>query len=97
MSSLISSHLMNGIMDCIKIKCLCSLSKVKLTGCSTVLSLYTHLQILLRAVCYNLTKQLCELCSVLCLFVSSLLPIKTDLRITLAMSNTSHCQIHTNL
>ncbi len=97
MSSLVSCHLVNCIMDCIKTSGLCSLSEICLTSSSAVLSLNSHLEVLLCAVCDNLTEELCELSSVLSLFVSCLLPVKTDLRITFSVGNSCHSEVHTNL
>ena len=57
MSCLITSHLMNCIMDCIKVSSLSSLSKVCLTCCCTMFSFYSHLKILLSTVCYNFTQK----------------------------------------
>ena len=39
MSCLIAGHLMNGIMDCIKVSCLCTFCKIKLTGGSAIFSI----------------------------------------------------------
>ena len=57
MTSLISCHLMNGIMDCIQICFFCTFCQIYFTSSSAVLSLYTHFQILLCAVCYNFAQQ----------------------------------------
>ena len=46
---------------------------------------------------YDLAEQLSKLCSVLSLFVSCLLPVQTNLRISFTMSYTSHAKIHSNL
>ena len=81
MSSLVSCHLMNGVMDRVKTSDLCSLSEICLTSSSAVLSLNSHLEVLLCAVCNNFAEELCKFSSVLSLFVSCLLPVKTDLRI----------------
>src|SRR5699024_3958396 len=66
------------------------------TGCSTVLSLYTHLQVFLCAVCNNLTEQLGKFSSVLSFFVSSFLPVQSDFRVSFSVGNSCHCKIHTN-
>src|SRR5699024_10321478 len=96
-TSLVSCHLVNCVMDRIKICGLCTFCKIKFSGCSAVLSVYTHLKVLLCAVCDNLAQKLCKFSSMLCLFPGSLLPVKADLRITLSVSNSGHCQVHTNL
>ena len=46
---------MNGIMDCIQVQSLGSLSQIKLTCGSTVLGIYSHLQILFGGIGYDLT------------------------------------------
>ena len=46
-AGLILSHLMNGVMNCVQVQGLCSLSQVELAGGSAVLSGNSHLQILL--------------------------------------------------
>ena len=46
-AGLILSHLMNGVMDCVQVQGLRSLSQVKLAGGSAVLSGNSHLQVLL--------------------------------------------------
>jgi len=66
---------MNGVMDRIQVSGFRTLCEVKLTGCSAVLSLYAHLKVLLRAVRNNLAEELSELCGMLRLFVSGLLPV----------------------
>ena len=45
---LISCHLMNCVMDCIQVSSFCTFCKVELTSCSAVLSVYTHLKVLLK-------------------------------------------------
>ena len=97
MSSLVTSHLMNGVMDCIQVSSFRTFCKVKFAFGCAVLSFYTHLQVLLGGIGYNLTQKLCKLSSVLSLFVSCLLPVQTDLRIALSVSDTCHRQVHTNL
>ena len=62
--------------------------------CSPVLSFYTHLKVLLCAVCYNFAKKFCEFSSVFCFFVSSFFPVKSDFRIAFSVSYSCHCKIH---
>ena len=81
MAGFVAGHFVNGVVDGIEICGLCTLCKVELTGGCTVFGFNAHLEVLLRAVRYNFAEQLCELCSVLCFFVSSLLPVKADFRI----------------
>ena len=88
---------MYGVVDSVEVQSLSALCQIKLAGGCAVLSVYTHLQVLLGGVGYNLAEQLCELSSVLCFLECSLLPVQADFRIALAVGNASHCQIHTNL
>ena len=88
---------MNGIMDCIEVGSLSSLCKISLASSRAVLCIDSHLQVLLRAVRYHFAEKFCKLCSVLSLFVSGLLIVHSDLRVSLAVCNTCHCKIHTNL
>ena len=67
------------------------------TGAVAVLCLYTHLQIFLGAVGYDFAEKLCEFCCVLCFFVSCFFIVQTYFRISLSVSNSCHCKIHTNL
>ena len=88
---------MYGVMDRIQVGGLRSLGQVKLTCGGAVLSGYAHLQVLLGAVGNDLAQKLRELGSVLSLFVSGLLPVQADLRITLSVGDSGHGQIHTYL
>ena len=96
-SSLVSCHFMNGVVDCIQVSCFCTFCQINFASGSTVLSLYTHLQVLLGAVGYDFAQELCEFSSVLSLFVSGFLLVQANFRIALSVSNSCHCQIHTNL
>ena len=88
---------MNSVMDSVIAKLLCSLSKLHLALTSTILSHISHLKIFLCRRCYYLAQKLCELSSVLSLFVSCLLIVHTYLRIAFSVSNSCHCKIHTYL
>ena len=88
---------MHSVMDCIQISSFSALCKIGLASRSAVLSLNSHLQILLCAVGNNLTKKLSELGGMLCFLISCLLPVQADLRIALSVSDSGHCQVHTNL
>ena len=94
-SCLITCHFMNGVMDSVEIRSLSALRKIGLAGGSAVLSLNSHLKVLLCRIGDNLAEQLSELRSMLCLFVSSLLVVKTNLGITLTECYSCHSQIHT--
>src|SRR5699024_5700755 len=96
-TSLISCHLVYCIVDCVKVGSFRTLCKIKLSCCSAVLSVNTHLKVLLCAVCYDFAKELCEFSSVLSFLVSSFLVVQTDLRISFSVGNSCHCKIHTNL
>ena len=84
-------------MDGIEIVLLCKLCKLELTGGRAVLGINAHLKILLGGVGDDLAQELCKLCGVFCLLKTGLLPVESYLGITLTGSNTSHCQIHTDL
>src|SRR5699024_12598088 len=96
-TSLVSCHFMYCVMNSVKVSSFRTFCKIEFTSCSAVLSLYTHLEVFLCAVCYNFTKELCEFSSVLSFFVRSFLPVQTDFRISLSVSNSCHCKVHTNL
>ncbi len=94
MSCLVLAHLVNGVMDGIEILLFSASSEILLACASASLSLNTHFEVLLRGVCEYLTKELCELGSMLCLFMRSLLIIQSDLRISLTESDSGHSQVH---
>src|SRR5699024_4896833 len=96
-TSLVASHLVNGVMDSVEVGTLRRLGKVELAGARAVLGLHTHLEVLLGGIGHNFAQELGKLRGMLSLFVSSLLPVQADLRIALAMSNASHGQIHADL
>ena len=84
-------------MDGVEVELLGLLGQVGLALGSAILSLYTHLQVLLGGVGDHLAQQLSELGGVLGLFVSSLLPVQADLGIALAMGHAGHGQVHAHL
>ena len=84
-------------MDCIQVQLLCSLCKINLSSRCAVLCCNANLKVVLRRRRYYLTEKLCKLCSMLCLFISSLLIVKANLRISLTECCAGHCQIHSNL
>ena len=88
---------MHGVMDGVQPQLLGLFCKVHLTGSRAVLGLYTHFQILFRAVRQDLTQQLGKLRSMLSFFVSCFFPIQTNLRITFTMCHARHSQIHAHL
>lgn len=96
-SCLILCHLMNGVMNCIEVLLLSTCSEILLACACASLSLNTHLEVLLCGVCNDFAQELSKLGSMLCLFMSSLLIVKTNFRITLTESNSCHSQVHTYL
>ena len=76
MSSFVTSHLVDCVVDSVETLCLCELCKLGLAEGSTVLSFNSHLKVLLRRVGHDLTEKLGELCGVLGLFVGRLLLLK---------------------
>ena len=87
---------MNGIMDSVKVQGFCTLGKIELTSGSTVLSLYSHFEILLGGIGNNFSKELSKLRSMLSFLKSCLLPVKTDFRIAFPVSYSCHGEIHSN-
>ena len=96
-ASLVAGHLVHGVVDSIETGGLGALGKIGLAGGGAVLGLNAHLEVLLGGVGYDLAQELGELGGMLGLLVGSLLPVQADLGITLAMSNASHGQVHTDL
>ena len=97
MSRLIASHFMHGVVDGVQVQLLGQLGQFELAGGRAVLGVNAHFEVLLGGVGHDFAQQLCELRCVLGLFVSGLLPVQADLRITLAVRDTSHRQIHADL
>jgi hypothetical protein len=95
MTSFISCHFMNCVMDCVKVCSFCSLSQICFACCSAVFSVDPHLKIFLGAVCDYFAKQFCEFGCVLCFFISSFFIVKADFRITFTMCHTCHSKVHT--
>ena len=99
MSGLVSCHLVNGVMDSVEVVLLGELSKVELALGSAVFTVDSPLEVLFGAgghIGLELgAEELCELCSVLCFFESSLFPVKSDLRISFSVSDACHAKIHT--
>ena len=83
-------------MNSVKVLSLCTLCKVKLTFASTCFCIYTHLKILLCAVCKNFAQKLCKLGSVFSLFKSILCKCGRNLGIAFSVCNSCHCKIHTD-
>ena len=96
-SCLVLCHFVYRVVDGIQVQLLCLCCQSLLACAGTVFSGNTHFQILLGGVGNNFAQHLCKLCSVFCLFVSSLFPVQTDLRVALTERNTCHCQVHTDL
>ena len=85
MTSLVASHLVNGVVDSVEIQLLCHLCQLELACGCAVLSLYTNGQVLLGGVGNNLAEKLCELRCVLSLFKSSFLPVQSDFGVALRL------------
>ena len=96
-TSLIASHLVNGVVDSIEVELLSLLGELELALCSAVLGSNALLEVLLSGVGEHLTEKLSELSSVLSLFKSSLLPVCANLRIAFSVGNASHSEVHTYL
>ena len=96
-ASFVASHFMNGVMDSIQVSSLSSLSQVELACGSAVFGFDADSQVLLGGGGDDFAQQLCELGSVLSLFVGSLLPVQADFGIAFPVSDASHAQVHTDL
>ena len=96
-TGLIAGHLMNRVMDGIQIQGLCSLGQISLAGGRAILSIDTHLEILLGRIGQNLTQHFCKACRMISLFEGGLLVIHANFGITLTESGTRHCKIHADL
>ena len=96
MTGLVLSHLVYGVVDSVETSSLSVLGNTELILASTSLSSSTLLQIGL-GIPNTLTQQLSETRSMICLLKSITLKCLSNLRITLTISLTSHCQIHTYL
>ena len=96
MTSLILCHLVNSIMDRIKVGSLGSLCYIHLTCTCTTFCLGTLLQICL-SIPNNITYQLCKTTCMICLFKSITLKGFRYLGISFTVSLTTHGQIHTDL
>ena len=88
---------MNGVVDGIQIQGLCLLGQIHLACTCAALGLGTHHQVLLGAVGDNFAQQLCKAGCVVCFLVGIALVSLSDLGVALALSHTSHCQIHADL
>ena len=97
MAGLVASHLVHGVMNRIQVGSLSLFSQLKLAQGSAVLGSHTHLQVLLGRGGHHLAQHLGELGSVLCLFISGLFPVETDLRVALTVCHSGHSQVHTHL
>ena len=95
-TSLVLSHLVNGVVDSIEAGSLGVLGDTELVLAGTSLSGSSLLKVCL-GVPYALTQQLCETRSVVSLLKGLALESLSDFGIALAVSLTSHSQIHTNL
>ena len=97
MSCLVFCHFVNGVMDGIEVLLLSANGQVFLSCACAALCFNTHFQILLCGIGNNFSEEFCELGSMLSLFMSSLFIVQADFRISLAESDSGHCQIHTDL
>ena len=97
MAGFVTSHLVDGVVDRIEIVLLCELCKLELACGCAVLGLYTHFKILLGGVGDDLAEKLRKLCCVLRFLKRCLLPVESDLGITLTGCDSAHCEVHTDL
>ena len=85
---------MNGVMDRIQIQLFCLLGKSGLAGGGAVLSVDTHLQVLLGGIGEDFAQKLSKLGGVLGFFQSCSVIVITDFGITFTESLSGHGQIH---
>ena len=101
MPCFIPRHFMNCVMDGIEVVFLGALGKVELAGGGAELALHAPGQVGLGAGLHVrlevFAEELCELRSVLRLFIGGLLPVQADFGIALAVGNAGHAEIHTDL
>ena len=95
-TSLILAHLVNSIVDCIKVLLLCKSSDSLLILASALLSKHPLLYVCL-CVPDALSEKLCKLSCVLGLFPSISLECLGNFRISLSVSLTAHCKVHSHL
>ena len=91
-ASLVASHLMNGVMDRVKVQLFCTFGNILFVLASTGLSHHTFLKVRL-GIPNELTEQLSEARSVISLLECVTAESLSDLRIALAVGLTSHSQI----
>jgi hypothetical protein len=96
-AGLVTSHLVDGVVDGVKISGLSALSKVSFALSSAILSFYADFEVFLRGRRNDLTEELSETCSVVSLFISCLLIVETYLSIALTESGAGHGKIHAYL
>jgi len=95
-TSLVLSHLVNGVVDSVEIELFSTLSDAELVLSSTSLSQHSLLYVGLR-VPNNPAKEFSELSAMVSLLKRIATESLCDLGIALAIGLTAHCQIHTYL
>ena len=100
-ASLVTGHLVDGVVDGIQAVLLGADSQIELAlGCAE-LAVNAPCQVLLGGSLHVglqiLAQQLSELGSVLSLFPGSLFPVQADLGVALAVGNAGHAQVHADL
>lgn len=65
----VTRHFMNGVVNCIKVKSLCTLCQIGLACGCAVFGFDTHLKVLFGAGSHNFAEKFCKLCSMLSLFI----------------------------
>ena len=96
MTSLVASHLVNGVVNGVKVLSLSKLSDAELILASSCFSVHSLLKVSL-SVPHHFTEQLGKLSGMLSLFPSVALKRLGDFGISFAVGLTTHCKVHTHL
>ena len=95
MTSFVTSHFMNSVVDSIQVQFFSTLSDTSLVSASTAFSIHAFFQVGF-GIPNTITQQFCEFGSVFSFFPSVAFESFSDFGITFAIGLTAHSQIHTN-
>ena len=97
MTRLVLRHLVDGIVDRVIAELLRALCDRELALACARFSRCAHLEVLFGGVGHDFAQKFRKLCCVLRFLVSIALVSLCDLGIALALSDTRHCKVHTDL